>query len=45
MDELADVEAYPGETESTAHEAALWKRSQAPLADWAPGEVTEAYGR
>ena len=33
MDELADVEAYPGETESTAHEAALWKRSQAPLAE------------
>ena len=33
MDELADVEAYPGETEDTAHEAALWKRSQAPLAE------------
>ena len=33
MDELEDVEAYPGETENTAHEAALWKRSQAPLAE------------
>jgi hypothetical protein len=32
MDELADVEAYPGETEDTAHEAALWKRG-APLAE------------